>query len=289
MRSIIAVPLLPVCLLFAQAPVQDQGSAAQQASGSAPIYRVNVVSRTVKAVNYGHRQIPTKIDFKGTILMPDADGEAVVESRRGAVQIRAEFDDLVAPSRFGPEYMTYVLWAITPEGRATNLGELVTNRNNDAKIRVSTELQSFALIVTAEPYYAVTQPSGVVVLENHVRPDTAGKVDFVNARYELLPPREFTYDINRPEPNTKMVSMSEYESLLALYQALNAIQIGQSQGVDTIAPESFQRARQLYQQASDLHNSKGDSKKVVMLARESAQIMEDARLIAAQRREPRKP
>ena len=109
---------------------------------------------------------------------PSKDGRAISKWT-------AAFDELGAPSKFGSEYLTYVLWAITPEGRANNLGELQVN-GNDGKLRVTTELQAFGLIVTAEPYFAVTQPSDVVVMENIVRDDTEGRIQTITAKYELL-------------------------------------------------------------------------------------------------------
>ncbi len=146
---------------------------------------VEYVERTTKAVNYRHRGGATKIDFEGTPLLKKANGEAKVESKQGYIEIEVEFDDLTPATQFGPEYLTYVMWAITPEGRATNLGELLLNGSR-GKLNVTTELQAFSLLVTAEPYFAVSQPSDVVVLENVIRPDTAGKVEFVDAKFELL-------------------------------------------------------------------------------------------------------
>src|SRR4051794_9412195 len=173
-----------------QSAVEGQASR----SGSEPIYRVTVISRTTKAVNYGHRTLPTKVDFKGTVLLSEARGEATVQSKRGVMEIDAKFDHVDAPTKFGTEYLTYVLWAISPEGRAINLGELVLGSSNKGKLKVSTDLQAFALVVTAEPYFSVVQPSDVVVMENVIRPDTAGKVEEVEARYELMPRKPYTYD-----------------------------------------------------------------------------------------------
>src|SRR5439155_18457957 len=139
-----------------------------------PIYRVNVVSRTAKAVNYRHRSGSTKVNFQGTALMPSAKGDARVDSKQGYLEIDAHFNDMDAPSKFGREYLTYVLWAVTPEGRPKNLGEVVLNGTTHSKLDVTTELQAFGLIVTAEPYFAVTMPSDVVVMENIIRRDTQG-------------------------------------------------------------------------------------------------------------------
>lgn len=161
-----------------------QQPAAQQ---NAPIFHVQVIERTTKAVNYRYRSGPTWIDFKGTVLMPYAKGWAQVQSHPGRVEIDAHIDQLLPPQRFGTEYLTYVLWALTPDGRPHNLGELLTNSGDDTHVKVTTDLQAFALIVTAEPYSAVRRPSDVVVAENEIRPTTEGKVEYVNAKYELLP------------------------------------------------------------------------------------------------------
>ena len=151
-----------------------------------PIFRVTVVSRNVQAVNYKHRSGASKVDFAGTDLMPSANGQAKVESKKGYTEIEVEFGSLQKPTTFGNEYLTYIVWAISPEGRAINLGEVLVGDNHRSKLDVTTDLQAFALIVTAEPYYAVRQPSNVVVLENVVREDTKGTTETVNAKYELL-------------------------------------------------------------------------------------------------------
>ena len=139
-----------------------------------PIYRVTVTARTAKAINYQHRSGATKIDFRGTELLPGARGEAKVESKQGYIEIEVEFDDLQPATKNGAEYLTYVLWAITPEGRTANLGEILLN-GTKSKLDVTTELQVFGLVVTAEPYYAVTRPSDLIVMENVVRADTDGQ------------------------------------------------------------------------------------------------------------------
>src|SRR3984893_16045321 len=144
----------------------------QYADRSTPIYRVTVIERTVKAINYQYRSGPTMIDFRGTVLMPKAKGEAIVESKRGRTEIDAKLDNIEDPQRFGREYLTYVLWAISPEGRPHNLGEVMANGSDKARLRITTDLQAFGLSVTAERYSAGRHPSNVVVAENMVRVDT---------------------------------------------------------------------------------------------------------------------
>jgi hypothetical protein len=172
--------------MSAFAQTNPQTSTVVEPMSSTLTFRVNVVSRNVQAVNYEHRSGSSKLDFVGTDLMPLANGEAKVNSRRGSIEIDAEFGDLREPTTFGNEYLTYVLWAISPEGRAVNLGEVLVGDNHRSKLRVTTDLQAFALIVTAEPYYAVRQPSNAVVLENVVRESTKGTTEAVNAKYELM-------------------------------------------------------------------------------------------------------
>lgn len=258
-----------------------------QEKGHVPIYRVTVIQRSVDAINYQYRpDLPTKIDFAGTVLLPKSKGEANVLSTRGRTEIDAKFDHLEAPSRFGREYLTYVLWAITPEGRPHNIGELVADAGDKSKVHVTTDLQAFGLIVTAEPYSAVRQPSDVVVLENRVRPDTAGKIEAINAHYELMPRGHYTWQ----EPakllaaeNAPKVSMDRYEALLELYQAQNAIGIARVALADQYSPNTLAKAEQLLAEAQRLDQYKGNSKMVVQNAREAAQTAEDARAIAERR------
>src|SRR2546429_5938347 len=151
-----------------------------------PVFRVNVISRTARAVNYQHRGGATKVDFAGTDLMPKANGEAKVESKKGYIEIEVEFGNLQKPTTFGNEYLTYILWAISPEGRAVNLGEILVGDNHRSKVDVTTDLQAFALVVTAEPYYAVRQPSNVAVIENVVRADTKGTIEDLSTKHDFL-------------------------------------------------------------------------------------------------------
>src|ERR1041385_5317456 len=189
---------LAVCGLLAaqqaQAPNPAQQSTentTRMAAGQMPIYRITVVERTTKAVNYSHRGGATKIDFRGTPLLPRAHGEAKVESKQGYIEIEVEFRELQPATAYGAEYLTYVMWAITPEGRTANLGEVLLNGTH-SKLNVTTELQSFGLIVTAEPYFAVTQPSDVVVMDNVLRQDSRGAAEEVDAKSELLKRGQYT-------------------------------------------------------------------------------------------------
>ena len=222
--------------------------------------------------------------------MPAAKGEALVESKRGRTEIDAKLEKIEEPQRFGREYLTYVLWAITPEGRPHNIGELIPDSFNKAKLNVTTDLQAFGLMVTAEPYSAVRRPSDVVVAENQVRGDTVGKIEQVDAKYELMPRGQYTWQppnglavVNGPK-----VSMGKYEAMSEVYQAQNAIGIAQTARAEQYAPNTLQKAQQLFNEAQRLQSSGADSRSVVQIAREAAQTAEDARAIAERREHEQK-
>jgi len=249
-----------------------------QQNGKQPIYTiniVNVVNRTTKSINYQHREGSTKIDFRGTALLPASRGEAKVESKRAYTEIEVEFDNLQPATRFGPEFLTYVMWAITPEGRATNLGEVRLDGTR-SKLNVTTQLQAFGLVVTAEPYFGVTQPSDVVVMENFVRADTQGKVEEIDAKYELLPRGQYTVNV-LPADLKPMVL--DKKTPLDLYQARNAVRIARWSGADVSAADSYQKANRLLEQAEAYKKSKAGTKKIEASAREAVQTAEDSRLI----------
>jgi len=249
-------------------------------SQSVPIYQVTVIERSVKAVSYQYLGGQTQIDFAGTVLLPQAQGTAIVECKSGRTQIGARFSNLAAPNRFGGEYLTYVLWAITPEGHAKNLGEVLTNSADRGHLSITTDLQAFGMIVTAEPYSAVRQPSDVVVLENVVRADTIGRIEPIQAKYELLPRGQYIYTPPEgPPAEGPKVSMSRYESLLQIYQAQNAVQIARAQGADKYAADTLAKAEHLLAEARQMEERHAGRSSVVTLAREAVQTAEDARAI----------
>lgn len=253
-----------------------------------PVYRVTVVAHGIDAVNYQYRSLPTKVDFQGTVLLPNAKGEATVQSRRGHTEIDAKFENLIAPTRFGREYLTYVLWAISPEGAPHNLGEILPNASDRAKLRVTTDLQAFAMIVTAEPYSTIQQPSQVVTLENKVRPDTVGKIQPIEPKPELMRRGNYTWQVGeqlQPVPNAPKVSMDRYEALVELYQAQSAVAVAQAAGADVSAPGALAAARRALNEAQRLEGTKADPKLVVQNARLAAQTAEDARVIADRRKQ----
>jgi outer membrane protein OmpA-like peptidoglycan-associated protein len=262
---------------FAQA--NPQATLVLDTAGPVSTYRVIVINRSVQAVNYQHQSGATSVDFAGTTLLPSANGNAKVRSKRGTMEVEAEFGNLQSPTTFGAEYLTYVLWAISPEGRPVNLGEVLVGGNDRSKLTATTDLQAFALIVTAEPYYAVRQPSDVVVLENVVRMDTRGTTEAVNAKYELMERGGYIPTGYKFDPVVLNASLP-----LEFYEARNALRIAQSEGAEQYASASYQHAVQLMDQANAYAIDKHiDKKPLIAVARETVQTAEDAREIAVKR------
>jgi outer membrane protein OmpA-like peptidoglycan-associated protein len=274
--------LLLTATAFAQTspnPTQQLGTTTQQ--GPTPLFRITVVGHTTPAINYRPRKGDTKVDFTGTALSPLATGNATVEGKKGYIDVDAKFDRLSPPTQFGPEYLTYVLWAVTPEGRSTNLGE-VQVKDDEARIHVTTELQAFGMIVTAEPYFAVTQPSDVVVLENSIRNNTKGNVDVIQAKFDLL--KRGTYLMNQDTRQLKLKPL-EPGAPLDLAEARNAVMLARFAGADHYSDDTYVKATRLLTDAEQAQARHRNTNDVMMPARQAVQTAEDARLIALQRQD----
>ncbi len=265
-------------LLAQQLPNPVRLNTTPNPNGTEPIFTADVTSRTVMAVNYHNRQGTTHIDFRGTALMPAARGEAGVTANTGATRISLKFDHLSNPRQFGPEYLTYVLWAVTPQGQPERLGEVTLKHPDDktAGLYVTTDLQSFGMIVTAEPYFAVSRPSDVVVMENVVRKSTVGTLETVQAKYELLRRGDYTANISG---GALTAVTSDLAVPLELREAREAMAIAKAQGAQEYAPDVLAKA------AADVQNADGyyrthQQKELDTVAREATQDAEDARRIS---------
>ncbi len=260
----------------APSPTSPQGPSEYREG--IPVYKIQVVARDIPAINYFHRQGATKIGFEGTDLLPAAKGEGRVEAAPGRTTITLHLQGLSPANGFGPEYLTYVLWAISPEGRPVNLGEVLPTGSKDKnEITVTTSLQAFGLVVTAEPYFAVTMPSDLVVMQNAVADKTQGVIEQVNAHYTLLPRGAYAETAGRHavlHPITR-----DERSPLELYEAENAIQIADAAGAEQYAGDTMVNAKTALQNAEGLNTQKGDRKQTITYAREAVQGAEDARLI----------
>jgi len=274
-------------LLFAVGSLLTFGLSGQTpqlpetSSNGQPIFRVTVVERTTNAVSYRHRSGWTKVDLRGTPLAPDATGHADVNSRPGYIEVKTEMHKLLPASQYGPEYLTYVLWAITPEGRSKNLGEVVLD-GGSSHLDVTTDLQAFALIVTAEPYFGVSQPSDVVVMENIIREDTVGKIEQTAVKYDLLKRGSYTLT---GTPGRFHAVKTDKAVPLQLLEAENAVEIAQVANADQYAKDTYDSADNLLRQAETYQARKAGSKPVIMTSREAVQNAETARLLALKRQE----
>ena len=264
----------------AQSPMQAPPVSMVQAGteDNVPLYKIQVVGRDLPAINYFHRSSSTKIGFEGTTLLPNAKGSAKVEAHLGRTSIDASFEGLPPANGFGPEYLTYVLWAITPEGRPINLGEVLPTGSKDkSQLQVTANLQAFGLIVTAEPYYAVTMPSDLVVVQNVVEDKTQGVIETVNAHYSLLPRGAYADTAGR---HTVLNPITRDErSPLELYEAMNAVQIAEGAGAGKYAADTMTTAKTALKNAEDINIHGHDRKETITYAREAVQSAEDARII----------
>lgn len=250
-----------------------------------PIYSVTVVQHALQAVNFQRHAGPTEIDLKGTVLLPKAEGRAIVEVKNGYTKIDFNLKRLDPPTIFGTEFLTYVLWALTPDGKAINLGEVIPNGSSKASMQVTSPYSTFGLVITAEPYFSVPYPSDVLVVESAVRPDTIGRVEEVQAKAELLPRGQYTLNIRASQlasanmKNQPSVSMEEYEATTTLYQARNAIQIAGADGAGQAAAGTLAKARGYLNQAEAAYMRK-NYKSMIDSARQAVEAASDARMIA---------
>ncbi|HLK06882.1 MAG TPA: OmpA family protein [Candidatus Angelobacter sp.] len=260
----------------------DQPNADDQQSDKVPVYRVTVVERTTQAVDYRDRGGTTQVDFKGTSLMPAVDGNAKVTGHTGRLAIDATLHHLAPPHSFGPEYLTYVLWAITPEGRPLNMGEIRPNDDGNSRLQVTSGLQEFGMIVTAEPYFAVTRPSNLVVAENIVRQDTAGGIHPISAKFDLLQKGQYT--VNIPADQLPATT-ADKKTPLELLEAQNAIAIAQAAGADQYAADTLGKAKAYLAQGQNYLKQKQNITPIGAVARAATQAAEDARLLTLQKKQ----
>jgi len=237
----------------------------------------SLTSKSITAIGYRVGGGSTKVDLRGTQLMPQANGVAKVEAAPGKTNIEVTVKSVAQPSGLGAEFLTFVLWVVTPDGRTSNTGEILIDKNGEGKLQATTPAQTFSLIVTAEPYFAVRLPSEMVILENETRKNTKGQIFPVNdfrlmkrAQYEKLGnPLALTPDVERVP--------------LQVYEARNAVDIAKSRGAEKDAPEILGKATASLQMTENALLAKTEKQEIMSKARQTIQFAEDARALAAQR------
>jgi len=270
-RHPILLPCLVLCL--------STSTAAAQSEQKVPTSYL--VGKSVTAIGFPVGR-SSKVDLKGTDLIPQANGEAKVEAKQGKTNIEVTINGLEQPSKLGAEFLTYVLWVITPDGRTGNLGELLVNKDGEAKLNASTPAQTFSMIVTAEPYFAVRLPSETVVLESEARKDTKGKRFPVN-EYKLMKRTQYE-KLGNPLAMTPDLERVPLE----MYEARNAVDIAKSRGAEADAQEILSKAKGSLEIAENALARKADKKEIISASRQTVQFAEDARALAAQRQEERR-
>ncbi len=253
---------------------QSPAVTGDQASG----YHMRVVSRSTEAVDYRHKG-STKVDLKGTDLSPDVRGDAKVEGTSGGVKIEASVEHLRPANSFGLAYLTYVLWAITPQGQPRNLGEMIV-KDGKSSLHTTTDLQAFALIITAEPDFAVAQPSDLIVAQNEIRRDTKGGIEPVDVTFQLI--SRDTYNSQVQPINSTVYDVSN-KTPLDLLEARNAVRIAKDAGAEQYAPSELQKAQDSLNRAEDYYRRKQGSGPIGTVAREAVQTAEEARLMSIKR------
>ncbi len=236
----------------------------------------SVVARTTKAVNYRRANGSIKANFQGTELMRSAGGEAKVEGKNNRMEIEAKFAGMEDPTKFGLEYLTYVFWAVSPQGRAENLGE-VSVKNGTGRLKALTDMQTFGMIVTAEPYFSVTQPGDMVVLEAMPASDGSGRVENVDANYELI--GRGVYSASNTKIDNAIFGIDPHTPR-ELFEARNSLRIARNAGAQKYAAATLAKAEQQLAAAEDAYRSKRDKKTVESAARDVAETAEEARVMA---------
>ncbi len=270
--AILAISLAALCGARAQAPGASSGVASQAATISTT--DANAISHTTKAMNYRRVSGAAEVSFEGTELMRTAGGEAKIQSKNNRMQIDAKFVRVEDPTKFGLQYLTYVFWAVSPQGRAENLGEIIF-KEGVAEIKADTDMQTFGMIVTAEPYFAVTQPGSTVVLENSVPQDAAG--EDIDATYQLLGPGAYS------SSNTKIddaIFGIDRKTPRELFEARNALRIAHNAGAEKYAPAAWTKAQQQLEAAEDTYRHKRDHKVIDSASREATETAEESRFMA---------
>ncbi len=233
---------------------------------------------TTKAIGYPVGKT-IKLIFVGTSVASGASGDGKVEAKGNTTNIEVDVQGLPQPTTIGTEFLTYVLWGITPDGRTTNLGEIQINKDGNGKLQATTALQTFAMIVTAEPYSVVRRPSEVIVLENDTKKNTKGKI-YPDSSFQLMKRGEYA-----KLGNPLALTLDLKNTPLEVYEARNAVEIAKSREAQKYAPEVFAKAESSLQMMESSITSKANKKQIISNARQTMSFAEDARALSVERQD----
>jgi outer membrane protein OmpA-like peptidoglycan-associated protein len=264
---------------FCAVGVMVVAASLANAQNKREIPAADVISKSIKAVGYQVGGGSTRVVFVGTTAAPQASGEAKVDAKTGGTNIELKVTAMPQPTTLGAEFLTYVLWTITPDGNTTNIAEIPIDKQGNGKLSATAQSQTFALIVTAEPYFAVELPSELVVLENDTKKNTKGKI-YPDNDYKLMKRSQYA-KMGNPlalTPDLKKVPLD-------MYEARNAVDIAKSQKAEQYAPEVFAKAQSSLQQAENSLTSQASKAQIITNARQTIQFAEDARALSSERQE----
>jgi len=244
------------------------------------------VSRRTTAITYPLDDNIT-VQFRGTTRFPRMKGEAKVKrTARSGTTIELSVEKMPRPFELGAGYATYVLWAISPTGQADNLGEI--KRSGlffiDSKVRVTTPLQTFALIITAEPHFMVTRPSQTIMLENLYPVAANGQ------RIGTSPAISYfgnSSDFFR-DPRTPEIAEVDYaKTPPAILQAKQAVALARFSGAERDATVELNEAKTLLQNSENAWQAGRDADTIDIAARKSIEASVKAETAAIARAEER--
>jgi len=210
---------------------------------SSAVWAQNDARRQTVAITYPLDQAVT-VRFQGTTRLPRISGEAKVRrtGRRGT-RVEMDLKNLPRALELGGIYTTYVLWAISPEGRADNLGEIKRSGSFiiNSKVDVTTPLQTFAMLVTAEPHFLVRGPSRMVVLEN-LPPRDPGSADVATVNVQYLGNTSDYFNDSRVPEVADRDYVKTPVSLLGARQAINLARYAGAERDAAAELEKFSRS-----------------------------------------------
>lgn len=258
------IPRLWIRSIAAVAMTLSYAAAAQQVEQDVPVLSEDIAGRLD---GFSYKEGPeSSLEFRGTALALGAEGEAEVEFQEGRARVDVDVEDLPNPASFGP-FATYVLWAVTADGNASNLGSIEVS-NGSGSLEATTPLSQFGLIISAEPHFAVTVPSRAIVLQN------LGKR--VQGQKFNIPGLKQSIDYSALATQRRDESTSSSSDLS---QARYALAIAEGADADRLAAGEYGQAADLLARAEAAHQDKKYSvrNQAPLIAREAVQIAEDAR------------
>lgn len=234
--------------------------------------------RSAIAISYPE-DISLGVRFAGTHRLPRAIGEAKVERRRGVTEIEIELDEMKPAIFFGGDFATYVLWTVSPEGHAYNVGEFILSGGR-SKLDVTTPLQTFGMFVTAEPHFLAQTPSRFIVLVN-TRPEKNISGQLINTSIIEYRGRDGIYDFSQEslarEPEVKGEARSD------AMQAMIAVNLAERAGAERFAAEELRSSRQSLQKTINAAEAGLDYRQLVSLAHETVRLAVEAEKLAKER------